>query len=318
MKNDNTKHPLVSFIIPCYNLPADMVTECITSIMDLSLGDDEREIIVIDDGSERPLINDIRPLADRITYIRQPNRGLSASRNMGISIAKGMYIQFVDGDDRLIKEAYEHCLDIARYDNPDMVLFYNTADKLGSDIYDKPECETGAHFMANNSLHAAACGYIFRRDMLHDLRFTTGIYHEDEEFTPLLMLRAERLFNVRATAYYYRQRPGSIMNTPTAEMLRKRFDDMEYVINSLREKTFVLNLTDRKALERRVAQLTVAHLYQIIRLTHSSRQLEERIGRLREKELFPLPDKRYNRKYTLFRIFSGNRMLRWILLLAIR
>ena len=46
---DNTRRPLVSFIVTCYNLPTDMLCECIDSILKLSLQPDEREIIVVDD-----------------------------------------------------------------------------------------------------------------------------------------------------------------------------------------------------------------------------------------------------------------------------
>lgn len=88
MEKTQSQQPLISFIIPCYNLPSDMVMECITSILNLSLSPDEREIIVIDDGSEKLLINDIYQLADKINYIRQTNRELSESRNTGINMSK--------------------------------------------------------------------------------------------------------------------------------------------------------------------------------------------------------------------------------------
>lgn len=313
------QQPLISFIIPCYNLQPDMVAECITSIIDLSLGEHDREIIVIDDGSDKVLIDDISNMADNIIYIRHANKGLSASRNVGIDMAKGRYIQFVDGDDRLIKDGYEYCLDIVRNENPDMVLFNNSADKKEYNVHKIPECESGSHFMINNSLHAAACGYVFSKDILHDLRFTAGIYHEDEEFTPLLMLRAERLYNTKVTAYYYRQRPDSIMNTIDEGVIRKRLDDMEYVIYSLQDKCgFMFLTTEKKALERRIAQLMVAYIYQIIKLTHSLKRLKERLEKLKKRGLFPLPDNKYNMKYSLFRMMSGNRMLRNILLLMIR
>lgn len=315
---ENVCQPLISFIIPCYNLPPGMVMECINSILDLSLDERDREIIVIDDGSDTPLINNIGCLAGNIIYIRQANKGLSVSRNVGIEKSKGRYIQFVDGDDRLIKDGYEHCLDILRREKPDMVLFNNTVDKRKYNVIKLPKCESGTHFMINNSFHAAAWGYVFSRSILHDLRFTTGIYHEDEEFTPLLMLCAERIFNTNVTAYYYRYRNGSITNSVNAETVQKRLDDMEYVVYSLQNKSACRIMVERKALERRVAQLTVAYIYQIIKLTHSSKQLENRLGRLEKRELFPLPDNRYNWKYTLFRYLSGNKMMRNILLLAIK
>ena len=75
---------------------------------------------------------------------------------------------------------------------------------------------------------------------------------------------------------------------------------------------------DRVALNRRIAQLSMDYLYNTIRLTHSRHQLAEAIGKLRRHGLFPLPDKAYTRKYTLFRRLVGTRMGRQLLLLTIR
>lgn len=311
--------PLISFIIPCYNLPPYMVKECIISVLNLSLSPNEREIIVIDDGSEKLLINEIYTLADKINYIRQTNKGLSESRNTGISISKGRYIQFLDGDDKLITKGYERCIDILRNFNPDMVMFDFTDNIYNvNNSFVMPEYECGSDFMRKNSLRAAAWGYVFNRNILHGLRFTAGIYHEDEEFTPLLMLKAEKVYNAKAIAYYYRKRPNSIMNTVDRDIIRKRLDDMEYVIYSLQDKCSFMSLTEKKALERRIAQLTVAYIYQIIKLTHSSNLLKKRLEKLKKRSLFPLPNNKYNMKYSLFRILSGNSVLRNILLLMIR
>jgi glycosyltransferase involved in cell wall biosynthesis len=117
------QQPLVSFIIPTYNLPEPLLRECIESIMALSLREYEREIIVVDDGSKRAAIACLGDIADTIIYIRQKNSGLSAARNRGIQNASGLYLQFVDGDDLLISNLYEHCLDLARFQKPDMVMF---------------------------------------------------------------------------------------------------------------------------------------------------------------------------------------------------
>lgn len=97
------KQPLVSFIIPAYNVDADMLRECLESIMALSLSREEREIILIDDGSDVPAICSLTDVADEIVYLRQPNKGLSEARNIGIKLATGRFVQFVDADDHLIR-----------------------------------------------------------------------------------------------------------------------------------------------------------------------------------------------------------------------
>ena len=68
---NNTQQPLVSFIVTCYNLPVDMLCECIDSILKLSLQPDEREIIVVDDGSEVSPMNDLLKYGDDIIYVRR-------------------------------------------------------------------------------------------------------------------------------------------------------------------------------------------------------------------------------------------------------
>ena len=83
----------------------------------------EREIILVDDGSDICAINGLTEYLQDIIYLRQPNQGASVARNYGMMIAKGRFIQFVDGDDYLVQTAYEHCLDIVRYHQPDIVTF---------------------------------------------------------------------------------------------------------------------------------------------------------------------------------------------------
>lgn len=119
----NIQAPFVSFIITTYNMPTEYLEECIKSILQLSLNAREREIILVDDGSDICAINELTEYLSQIIYLRQPNQGASVARNYGMMIAKGRFIQFVDGDDYLVQTAYEHCLDIVRYHQPDIVTF---------------------------------------------------------------------------------------------------------------------------------------------------------------------------------------------------
>ena len=84
-----SKKPLVSFIIPVYNLPSSMVIECLDSILMLSLDAQNCEIIVVDDGSDTSLLGALNAYLDKIVYIRQSNQGAASARNMGLCVAKG-------------------------------------------------------------------------------------------------------------------------------------------------------------------------------------------------------------------------------------
>ena len=302
------KMPLVSFIITCYNIPIEMLKECINSIFVLSLSRDEREIILIDDGSDLNIIDELVNVRDEIIYLRQSNQGLSAARNAGIRIASGQYIQFIDGDDYLIHTAYEHCLDLVRYHDPDIVMFnFTNKDIKGKNApytYNGPI--DGAEYLRHNNLRATAWGYIFKRIILLDLRFTLGIYHEDEEFTPQLLLRAEKVFCTDSKAYFYRKRKTSITHRQDKHSLVKRLNDTETIIYNLYELSTTIPANDKIALERRIAQLTMDYIYNIIIQTHSEHNLNKRLDRLRKDGLFPLPYKNYTTKYKWFRKMINN------------
>lgn len=315
---NNTDQPLVSFIVTTYNLPTALLRECLQSILALSLSKEEREIIVVDDGSEVSPLNDLVDLRDDIVYIRQRNRGLSVARNTGLTCAQGQYIQFVDGDDHLLPAPYEHCLDIARYKDADAILFLETDQAQPEVPFEYEGPMTGAAYMHQHNLRASACGYLFKANTLGNLRFTPGRLHEDEEFTPQLLLRAEHVFFTQAKAYYYRPRTGSITTDDDIRHTAKRLDDTERIILHLQDIADHAPEMERVALNRRIAQLTMDHLYNVIRLTHSAHHLNEAIDRLRSHGLFPLPDKNYTRKYVAFRKMINTRLGRRILLLTIR
>jgi len=314
----NEAQPLISFIIACYNLPADLVKACVGSITALTLSRDQREIIVIDDGSDVSPLPELQEYLDDITYIRQRNQGLSAARNKGIDLCKGRYIQFVDGDDMLNTTVYELCLDLARFKNPDMVLF-ELSDKqetVATTDFEGPM--EGSTYMRHNNLRAAACGYLFKKDLLIDLRFTPNILHEDEEFTPQLMLRAEHLYTTEAKAYYYRQREASITTENDMKWVMRRLNDLQGVLFRMADSTDTLPIEEREALERRVCQLTMDYIYNIITLTHNYRYLEKCVEQLTEKGLFPLPDRNYTQKYQWFRRMTGSAWQRRLLCIILK
>ncbi len=312
------KRPLISFIVTCYNLPTQWLCECINSILALSLNKEEREIMLIDDGSAESPLSALSDMLDEIIYIRQSNKGLSAARNFGIEACSGEYIQFVDGDDKLNPSVYEHCLDIVRYKHPDLVVFKLTdkEEHVPPSEYEGPM--EGSEYMRRYNLRASACGYIFRKQTLVNLRFTSGILHEDEEFTPQLFLRAETLYSTQAKAYFYRDRDLSITHQDNKKWILQRLADTQGVLFRLSEKADTLPVADREALQRRIDQLTMDYLYNVIKLTHNGRYLEKCINELSRKGLFPLPDKDYTQKYKWFRRVISTRQGRRLMCIMLK
>lgn len=299
--------PLVTFIVTCHNLPARMLCECIESILDLSLRRFEREVIVVDDGSDVSPVDELLRYGDDIIYLRKGNGGVSTARNMGLRTATGKFIQFVDGDDTLIQATYEHCLDTIRYGKADVVMFDFTHQRNAAPSYEDWETMSGCTMMRQHNIQGAACLCLFRRAILGELTFTPGVnYGEDEEFTPQLLLRAERVVRTTAKAYHYRQHEASATADKSREGVLRRLDDNLRVIRSLQQMAATLPTAERLALERRVAQLTMDHIYNTITLTRDSSLLHQRLDTLRADGLFPLPDRDYTTKYKWFRRMTNS------------
>lgn len=310
------KKPLISFIVTTYNTPVEMLADCLDSITCLSLSKSDREIIIVDDGSDPPAITVLTDIQDDIIYIRQPNKGPSEARNMGIKAATGTYIQFIDGDDMLLRGAYEHCIDIVRYQSPDMVVFNFTNSSVSETPFSFDGPMTGTSYMHNNNLRGSVWTYVFRRNILGDLRFTSGQnYCEDEEFTARLVLRAEKLIATDAHAYYYRQHSESLTGSRAPRKVMTRLTNHFDTICRLHYIGERLPEAAKMAMRRRVAQLSMDYLYNTARLTHSIDKLNEATGKLRELGLFPLPDKHYTAKYSLFRRLVNYKAGRYMLLL---
>jgi len=89
--------PLVSVVIPTFNY-GHFVTEAVDS----ALAQTYRpvEVVVVDDGSTDDTRARLGPYRDRIAYVHQPNRGLSAARNAGVARARGPVIALLDADDQ--------------------------------------------------------------------------------------------------------------------------------------------------------------------------------------------------------------------------
>jgi glycosyltransferase involved in cell wall biosynthesis len=87
--------PKVSVIIPTYNR-RDFVREAIASVLAQTYRD--FELLVIDDGSDDDTATIVQEFAG-VRYVFQPNRGVSAARNRGVTVSNGELLAFLDSDD---------------------------------------------------------------------------------------------------------------------------------------------------------------------------------------------------------------------------
>ena len=110
LSSDKMPSPLVSIIIPAYN-SANYLAETIQSAIDQTWPN--KEIIVVNDGSTDGTLAIARSFESEIVKVlNQENKGASAARNKGLSIAKGEYIQFLDADDLLSSDKIQNQVEI--------------------------------------------------------------------------------------------------------------------------------------------------------------------------------------------------------------
>ena len=118
--------PTVTVLIPFYNR-VQWVVEAVQSVLDQTYTD--FEIILIDDGSTED-VTPLQQLADeRIRYVRQANKGSAAARNVGLDLARGRYIAFLDSDDLFMPDKLEKqvtCME----QRPDVVISHTSYQQM--------------------------------------------------------------------------------------------------------------------------------------------------------------------------------------------
>ncbi|WP_343008847.1 glycosyltransferase [Clostridium celatum] len=216
----------LSFIVPVYDVE-DYVEQCVKSLCNQTIND--IEIIIVNDGTQDNSIEKIEKINDdRIKIINQENSGLSSARNNGLKVAQGDYVAFVDSDDYIAFDtAYEEMYDMAIKNNSDIVegncIWYYSDDnkypmKRESSALNGSSIDAREFLLKSLRefrMYSPVWLYIFKRNLLIDnkLFFKKGIYHEDQEFTPRVLLKANNVSIYKKDFYVYRQRSGSIMNS---------------------------------------------------------------------------------------------------------
>ena len=314
---------MISFIVTTYNLEDWLLRRCLSSIVAQGLPRDEYEIIVVDDESAvspLPVVDEFAAQANITLYVQKHARQ-GAARNLALRHAKGEWVQFVDGDDYLFAGTIAPLLRSAEANNLDLLMFAfrevhdeqpidnGNGNNFPLSTFHFPlSIVTGDSYMLHHNLFGSCCMQMFRRALLDDprhgapLRFTEGIYIEDEEFATHLVWRAQRMAKTDAVAYAYYQRTGSTVHSRSREHTDELF--RSYLVVLERLKTFEASLGDvsHGGLTRKVRFLALDILRRALRESDWKERWKESARHLRSLGMYPLPAARYSWKYGLFRL----------------
>lgn len=213
----------VSVIIPTYR-PQSYLWECLGSLCNQTMKHDEYEVVVVLNGEREPYEQDIRDffrahcgVAWKYAYSQEA--GVSNARNVGLDLARGEYIAFVDDDD-YVSPTYlqELCAmsDVTCVGVAHPVAFDDASGKvLPYDLentYKKAlNHSKGADFVLVSRLFRGPWMKMFHRDVIGDRRFDLSFRNGEDSL--YMFLLSDRFSTVACTSedsiYYRRIRQGS-------------------------------------------------------------------------------------------------------------
>lgn len=221
--------PLISIIIPVYNAEKS-IRRCVDSV--LSQTYKEIEVILLDDGSSdnSGKICDEYAIRDkRVRVIHKANTGVSDTRNRGILIAKGEYLQFLDSDDWITADATSCLVRMALEHGCDMVIadFYRVInERVSQKGAIEEEGLMDRRTFATNMMRAPADFYygvlwnkLYRRSVIeeHQIQMDSSIsWCEDFMFNLEYVRHTEYIYVLKVPIYYYVKTKGSLVSQGTS------------------------------------------------------------------------------------------------------
>lgn len=264
--NNSENNPLVSVIIPYYNLP-EYIDEAVASVTSQTY--QNLEIIIIDDGSTQPeakaKISQYNMPADkRIILHQKSNSGLAATRNYGIAKAKGQFICCLDADDVYAQDYIEKAVAHFKDENTGAVTSHIQTFGEISEQWEMEEYDV-AKLMLYNCLHVAS---VFRKEVWeknqgYDENMRIG--YQDWEFWINMIDNGYKWEIIPEYLFHYRKRGTSMIDNSTqhdAEIFSYIYDKhrelyqrhAESVIKQSRQEVTNKNLKFAKTRRELIAQ----------------------------------------------------------------
>ena len=241
--------PLVSIILPAYNAQ-NHLARCIGSILNQTYKN--IELIILNDGSKDhslPVCEEFRAKDSRIVLVDKENSGVSDTRNLGLKLAGGEYVQFVDSDDYIEPTFTARMVEAAEKNYADLVIApywmviplassksgqrtetllarlgvqtdtaepeVNVYSFLPAGNYGQKEFMQEYMKKPSSFYFNVVWNKLYRRSLLINagLWFTREVYNEDQLFNVRYFRLAKAYTALADPGYYYIQNPQSLLHT---------------------------------------------------------------------------------------------------------
>lgn len=194
----------VSIIIPCYN-NKNTIYQTVESVYNQT--HKNIEIIVIDDGSEEDIENEINffNTNDNFYYEKIKNSGVSFARNLGVKKASGDFLLFLDADDLIDSTYIEKCLSSYENDN-NLKIVYSEARFFDAEEskWDIPKYDGLKRLLIGNCI--PVCAIIKKEDFEKANGFDTNLdFYEDWDLWISILKNGGTVHQIKEELFFYRK-----------------------------------------------------------------------------------------------------------------
>lgn len=216
---EKKEQDLISVIVPIYNI-MDCLERCVDSICRQTYSN--LEIILVDDGSDdgtEQLVDALAEKDGRIRVFHKKNGGSSSARNLGIEMARGKWLGFVDSDDFIDVRMYERLYEcVSLYGVRIAQISRDETDERGERLPDVcvPPKETAVcaarDFLRELLLHRGDCSFctkLTEKRLFDKQKFPEGVLNEDFYLLTGMLGEVEEIVILPEQYYHVFYRTGS-------------------------------------------------------------------------------------------------------------
>ncbi|MDA3053089.1 glycosyltransferase family 2 protein [Campylobacter sp. JMF_01 NE2] len=198
--------PVVSVIIPVYNVEI-YLKECLNSVINQSYKN--LEIILVDDGSKDKsgeICDEFAKNDSRVKVFHKENGGVSSARNLGLDMASGKYIAFVDSDDYIKKDFILSMINSILKNHSEACIVQNPKFSIEKENYDSKDLlEFMIYDLENRRFTWGILNKMYDKNCVNDIRFSMDEkVGEDFSFFADFCLKDKKISVVSNDFYYYR------------------------------------------------------------------------------------------------------------------
>jgi Glycosyltransferases involved in cell wall biogenesis len=218
------ENPLISIIIPVYNVEAYLI-KCLDSILCQTLK--EIEVILVDNGSTDSsfdICKEYQLKDERVKTIRLPFPDLSFARNAGLDAASALYVGFVDSDDWIDNDMFSLLYNTITNYNADIAIcsFYEESEsnvipknrslKNNGEVVTYTRVDALKKVFLDKDIKSYLWNKLFKKELLSSYKFPEGKLFEDHSVIYKYFALSEKIVQVNLAKYHYLQRSNSIVH----------------------------------------------------------------------------------------------------------